>query len=146
MKRPKRPKAPRLPERPQLFEIEPVYVHKGGVNFPLTITGNNLTLAELIDVVPDDIPLDQVFISPADDWGEDSFAVGFYRVTLKPNFNDLIEKYESQLANYSAKLPEHRKNMETWRTASVEYNTSEKLKKIRQLEDEAQRLRKEMKS
>lgn len=115
MRRKDRPRRPPRPKVPEIFRYEEIGVMEAGNWTQLKHTDGPATLGELIELIPDDIPLDEVIVR-AGSHGEESWDtyVYFQRATLVDDADAKLEKYRQDMAEWKTKLVEHKDAMVAW--------------------------------
>ena len=108
------------------------------------------TLGEIIDMIPDDIPLDEVIIrahGTAYGYDSETTSVTFQRVVMVDDAEAKLAKYEEDIAEWERKLEDHKDAMVAWIHSIHEEEKAgipEKRKRLAELQTERKRLEEDL--
>lgn len=73
-----------------------------------------ITLAGLLDILPDDVGLEEVFIDPSTEYESSEVELIVRKAVLKPNAEVKLQKYREAMAGWEVAMAQHERDVLEW--------------------------------
>ena len=148
---PTRPKRPTKPRKPEIFTHEEIMVHESGNWVRLSMSDGPRTLDEIIDALPEGIPLEEVVVR-AESYGSEGETgwtrITFQRVKLVEDAEARLTKYRHDMHDWGVFMEEHKTVLREWfaeqRDLKKAQDMIDKRKELEELEARSEQLQKEL--